>query len=197
MEIIKLTSENFPQHARQIAAIHAGAYSTEHLTAHFPADLLKRYYSCLVNESDLSLLCLDDAGREAGFIIAGSTLSAGISKFIRTDRLRFFAVLLKNPIFLWQKIRALLRAKVSKQKPSLASFRLLSISVRSDCQSSGYGKAMLECFEGELMKLGILRYGLSVRSSNKRAISFYERNGFHFEKEFLGSTYFYRNINES
>lgn len=198
MKIIELTKENYSRFAREIAGIHKSAYSSHHMTAHFSQAMLEEYYRCLVNESDLCILALDGSennegrlnARVIGFIVAGAAVSKGVASFLRSNRFYVFSLMLKNPMFLWKKITSLFLTRLIREKPSAAKFRLLSIGVFGSYQSAGVGKAMVSFFEDELRKSGVDSYGLSVRTENERAISFYQKNGFKFERIFVGSAYF-------
>jgi ribosomal protein S18 acetylase RimI-like enzyme len=104
--------------------------------------------------------------------------------------------MLKHPIFIFQKFHAKLISRF-RNATSEAKFRLLSIAVRSDAQSRGIGRKMLDAFEETLNSRGIVCYGLSVRGDNRKAISFYEKNGFFLEKEFPESKYYQKRLNMS
>ena len=202
MKLLKLNN-NISDYSRKIAEIHKSAYSKNHFTSCFSQEKLEEYYACLVEASDLSVIAVtgeaieglkNNQDKAVGFIIAGRSVSNGVTNFIKSNRMYVFYVMLINPMFLVQKIFTQILLKFIKVTPSKAKFRLLSISVLSGSQSTGVGKAMLESFEKELLGRGVECYGLSVRAINKRAISFYERNGFELENTLLGSKYYFKSL---
>ena len=199
MKIIELTAQNFSEYGREIAELHLNSYSKQHLTANFSVEKLEEYYRYLVEASELSIVSLDYSGNSnkpvLGFIVAGRTISRGVVQFLDSHRLYVLSVMLKNPVFIFEKIFSKLTAKFQKGNPSDAKFRLLSIAVKSDIQSHGIGHQMVEFFENTLIYRGISCYGLSVKSENIRAIKFYEKYGFVLEKEISGSKYFRKDLN--
>ncbi|MDI6792499.1 MAG: N-acetyltransferase [bacterium] len=204
MKIVDLSKDNYALYLQQITEVHMDAYSKKHLTANFSQEKLEEYYQCLIEASELSLICLDDSSGQneigsplvVGFVIAGSAVSKGVAKFLSLNRLYVLSVLLRKPRFLIEKFFVTIISRVKKSKPSATEFRLMSISVRSSFQSKGVGKIMLDCFEQGLINHGIKSYGLSVRGENVRAVAFYEKNGFKLEKVSHGSKYYFKNLGQ-
>lgn len=194
MQIKVITEDILPTHISSIAAIHKNAYHNDHFTSTFSIGKLEEYYSFLIKNSDLPLIALNDQGDCIGFIISGTTVSKGIQEFIRVNRMYLIGVMFRNPTFLIQKFYFKAYALFKPSRPSSAKFRLLSISVNPAFQSTGVGGFMLNFFESRLASMNIDSYGLSVRSNNTRAVQFYVNNGFVKEKEYLSTTYFYRDI---
>ena len=62
------------------------------------------------------------------------------------------------------------------------SFRLLSIGVYPEYQGKGISILLLNQFEEETFDK-VRAYGLSVHINNRRAIAFYQKNGFLFSGE--------------
>lgn len=193
MEIAEIAPENAPAFAEGIARIHAGAYSSAHFSATFDPEKLKQYNLLLVQNSDVSLVALED-GNPVGFVISGSAVSRGVRQFTRENRLYLVGRLLGQPQFLFEKVYGKLLNILSKPAPSTARYRLLSIATDPSAQSRGVGAALLSALEQRLVTRGIKRYGLSVRMDNPRAAEFYRRNGFVVEKEYLGSLYFGKDL---
>ena len=196
MKNIILNTNNINEYIDQIAVIHKNAYHKDHFTSNFSNNKLEEYYQYLINNSNLSVAYIDTNNNQCiGFIIAGESVSKGIAQFISTNRLYLLNIMLKNPSFLLEKVYTKLYTKIKpSKKPSKAKFRLLSISVDKNTQSKGVGKSMLDYFEEELLKLDIHYYGLSVRYTNTRAIKFYKKNNFIEEKQYMRSTYYYKEI---
>jgi ribosomal protein S18 acetylase RimI-like enzyme len=195
VELINL--KNFKNRLDQIAKIHLLAYSSDHFTSGFGLERLIEYNSNLIEASNLSVVAIDN-NEVLGFIIAGENVAAGVSKFTRENRGWLMLQLVKRPSILLAKIMAMIQKRVNPTQPSKAKFRLLSIASKPGSQSKGVGKEMLHFFEQELLRRGVPCYGLSVRNKNQRAIQFYERHGFVKEKEYLGSSYYFKQlVNES
>jgi ribosomal protein S18 acetylase RimI-like enzyme len=194
MQIEVITEDKLSAHISSIAAIHKKAYHNDHFTSKFAMPKLEEYYSYLIKNSDLPLIALSDQGDCVGFIISGTTVYLGIQEFVRVNRTYLLGVMFRNPNFLIQKVYFKAYSFFKKSRPSSARFRLLSISVDPECQSTGVGGIMLKFFESKLASMNIESYGLSVRTNNARAVQFYINNGFVKEKEYLSTTYFYRDI---
>ena len=194
MQIKVITEDILPTHIQSIAAIHKNAYHNDHFTSVFSIVKLEEYYNFLIKNSDLPLIAINDQGDCIGFIISGTTVSKGIQGFIRINRMYLMGVMFRNPTFLIQKLYFKAYALFKPSRPSLAEFRLLSISVNPAFQSTGVGERMLNFFESRLATMNINSYGLSVRSNNTRAVQFYVNNDFIKEKQYLSTTYFYKDV---
>lgn len=195
MEAVRLDSEEISKfHLEEIARIHYSAYSEEHFTSNFSLKKLKEYYKELIISSDLSLFFTDE-GRSIGFIIAGESISKGVSHFIKGNRSYIIFLLLTHPKFLLEKLTDILKSFLPSEKKECSKFRLMSIAVDSTIHSRGYGKRMLQIFEEYLKKGSHLSYGLSVRNDNEKGIRFYIDNGFVLEAETSDSHYYRKDLN--
>jgi ribosomal protein S18 acetylase RimI-like enzyme len=188
-----MTPNNLENRKEQIAKIHLLAYSREHFTSSFNLNKLIEYNQKLVDASDLSLLAIEN-GEVVGFIIAGKKVSVGVSNFTNENRGWLMWQLIKRPNILFDKIVGMINIRLKPAQPSQAKFRLLSIAIKPGAQGKGCGAEMLNFFERELLSRGVNCYGLSVKNKNSGAIRFYERNGFLKEKEYLGSSYYVKNL---
>jgi ribosomal protein S18 acetylase RimI-like enzyme len=193
MTIEIVNSNNIKQRVEQIAKIHSVAYSSDHFTSGFHLAKLVEYNQRLVEASDLSVLAVKN-NEVVGFIIAGERVSFGVSRFTDENRGWLMLQLLKRPSILISKILGLIKTRIYPNQPSQANFRLLSIATKPGSQSKGIGGEMLHFLEQELLCRGVSCYGLSVKNKNLRAIHFYERHGFVKEKEYLGSSYYFKNL---
>lgn len=193
MVISEITGGNASSFAEDVARIHAAAYSHEHFSATFGFEKLKEYNLLLIENSDISLVALDE-GRPVGFVISGTAVSRGVREFTRRNRPFLVRTLLSHPRFLFAKISGKLNGLFSSPAPSAAQYRLLSIATDPTAQSKGVGAALLAGLEQRLRERGVKRYGLSVRKGNPRAVEFYRRNGFAEEKEQTGSLYFTKEL---
>ncbi|MEH6799077.1 MAG: N-acetyltransferase [Halopseudomonas sabulinigri] len=187
---MEINDTNINEFLVGIAEIHYGAYSTSHFTSNFDSLMLKRYYTCLIENSDLSLVSVTDNEID-GFIVAGYNVGRGVAQFVKSYRLSVIRVFLSNPKFLAEKFLSFIsKLKASNESTELSKFRLMSIAVNPKTQSKGVGSQMLLSFESILQMRGIKSYGLSVRKKNARAVGFYIRNDFSVQKETKDSIYF-------
>jgi ribosomal protein S18 acetylase RimI-like enzyme len=193
MEIADVTTESAPILVEGIARIHALAYSHAHFSASFAPRKLQEYNLLLLQNSDISLVALEE-GKPIGFVISGTAVSRGVSQFTRENRMYLVGRLLSHPKFLFAKVYGKLSGAFQKPAPSTAPYRLLSIATDPSAQSRGVGAALLAALEQRLVARGVKRYGLSVRMDNPRAVDFYRRNGFTVEKEQLGSLYYAKDL---
>jgi ribosomal protein S18 acetylase RimI-like enzyme len=129
----------------EIALIHSRAYSRNHFTSRFPLSKLIEYNHRLIDSSDLTVLAVEN-GKVVGFIIAGNNLSAGVSEFVKHNRLWLAFRLAMMPKFLTSKISDRIRSWFVPSRASLAAFRLLSIAVAPEAQSKGIGLDMIGFF---------------------------------------------------
>lgn len=194
--ILEIDKKNCNEYLLGIANVHYSAYSKKHFTSCFNKLKLAEYYKNLINNSDLTLVFLDENNDISGFIVAGYTVGSGVADFIKSNRLYLMSVFSRNPSFFVEKVIAIVKSKLpSNQKAIyLEPFRLMSIAVDSQNHSKGIGGALISEFETLLKSRGIKGYGLSVRKENVRAIKFYLKNGFHIDKETNDSVYYGKDL---
>lgn len=162
METIEINSANAAQYAKDLGRIHAKAYSSDHFSAMFNPEKLAEYNLLLLQNSDISLVAVRD-NTVLGFLISGTAVSRGVREFTRENRAYLVGVLLSHPKFMLAKIAGKLNSIASKQAPSKASYRLLSVAVDPSTQSKGVGAALLNALEQRLKIRNVQQYGLSVR----------------------------------
>ncbi|RUM98892.1 GNAT family N-acetyltransferase [Pseudaminobacter arsenicus] len=192
MEIIQVTKENTALYLDGIAKVHMSAYSHGHFTSTFNHEKLKEYNRLLLDNSDISLVAVED-GRVVGFMISGEAVSRGVKEFTRQNRLYLIYKLLLRPDFLAAKAFGKLKSMASQSGP-VTRYRLLSIATDASAQSTGVGRQILAALEDKLRERGLDSYGLSVRLDNPRAVQFYQRNGFMVEREQPGALYFRKDL---
>lgn len=175
-----VNKENVFDYVSDIASIHKSAYSEEHFSSLLDIQHLTDYYKELIFNSDISIVCTEK-GNTLGFIISGVNISQGVSIYISVNRIYLLKLMLLNPKFILRKIISKFESLYKGTFETSCPFRLMSISVSKDHQSAGIGVKMLDFLESKLILENISRYGLSVKSENKRAIGFYKRNGFVLE----------------
>ena len=86
-----------------------------------------------------------------------------------------------------RKARAVGTLVVQSNNKRSPAVRLIGIAVVPAYQGTGVTTQILEEYERQLRAVGHKRVGLSVESSNRRAIAFYRKNGWN-ETRTLGAT---------
>lgn len=181
-----------------ICSVHKYAFDKDHFSSILPRPLLIKFYSELLRNNHYNYLAANEDNRILGFIVAGMNTGSAINNFIKQNLLSLFFVLLKNPRFLFQKVRLLINKLIPKNEfHSRARLRLLSIAVIKDSVHKGIGTQLIRHFENELIRNDIFIYGLSVKKHNQNAINFYKKNHFEVEKEEKEAYYFVRNLEEN
>jgi len=166
----------------QLVEIHKNAFTKEHFTAFFPDELLRKYLLKLIEANEYNIGAYNSEGIMTGFIIAGTKSDIVIKQFTSANLLTIFWQLMKHPFFLIEKIVDLILRFTRSKNISKEQVRLYLFEIDRPYQGEGLGKELLEYFENLLLSKQIFSFGLSVRKKNRRAVNFYERNG--FKKEF-------------
>lgn len=166
----------------QIVEIHKNTFTKEHFTAFFPDELLKKYLLKLIEANEYNIGAYNSEDKMVGFIIAGSKSDDVIKEFTSNNLLTIFWQLMKHPFFLIEKIVDLILRVTGSKNISKEKVRIYLFEIDKPYQGEGLGKELLENFETFLLSQQIFSFGLSVRKKNRRAVNFYERNG--FNKEF-------------
>lgn len=194
----KVDINNLDNYIDSICQIHKKAYSSSHLTSSFPLWLLHSYYNSLVKASAYSFVAMHNNKAE-GFVISGNNFIDEMKEFQRKNffKIVFFSFL--RPVTFLYKSYFYIKSKFSMSKlnrnfENKVKYRLFSIAVMPSTQSSGLGSKMVNHLEETLIHMKIYEYGLSVKRSDKRAISFYERNSFLFEKSVEDNDFFIKNL---
>lgn len=166
----------------QLVEIHKNTFTKEHFTAFFPDELLKKYLLKLIEANEYNIGAYNSEDKMVGFIIAGSKSDDVIKEFTSNNLLTIFWQLMKHPFFLIEKIVDLILRVTGSKNISKEKVRIYLFEIDKPYQGEGLGKELLENFETFLLSKQIFSFGLSVRKKNRRAVNFYERNG--FNKEF-------------
>lgn len=176
-----------------VVGIHFNAYLDDHFTNALSVAKLKEYYLLLAKGEVFSFVLYVDA-RPAGFLLCGEGLNTKVKAYVYKNFLSMVWILLRNPRFLFPKIKSFLtRFRKSKWR-SKASVRVLSIAVSKDQQGRGIGKKMMQILEDKLREHHEDTYGLSVKNKNVSAITFYESIGFVKEHSDAKSSYYWKSI---
>ena len=156
--------------------------------------MLINFYTTLLQYNNYNYIALDSNEKPLGFIVAGYEIDAAINLFIKRNILSLSFILLKNPKFLYQKLKILLRKNSNNGFVSKANLRLLAIGVKKDSEHKGIGTQLIQYFDNDLLQNGENKYGLSVKKNNTNAIKFYLKNNFKVEKEDKNSIYYIKEI---
>ena len=177
-----------------ICTLHQYAFNSDYFTSTFSQKMLINFYTMLLKNNDYNYIAIDDKNNPLGFIVAGYKTSATINLFIKKNVLSLSTILLKNPKFLFQKIKILVRRNSSDKFVSKAKLRLLAIGVKKDSENKGIGTHLIQYLDQDLLRNGENIYGLSVKKNNINAIKFYLKNNFKVEKEDKNSIYYIKEI---
>ncbi len=170
-----------------VARIHKRAYTSSHLTSHFPEDLLVRYYGHFIGGGcDIYLaVCFD--GRSSfkrasgetvrGFVVCGTGVPQRIATFKKDNLPRILRVALMHPRISVPK--ALTSAfGFLRQCQTHVSSEFLILSVASADQRSGVGSLLLNSAMTAACERGLKEIGLYVNTNNIPAINAYLKAGF-------------------
>jgi ribosomal protein S18 acetylase RimI-like enzyme len=174
-----------------IADVHLAAFTTSALTALGP-ETVRRYYEWqFTGPHRLWAFGVELDGRLAGFCLGG-VFSGSMSGFLRQNRMFLLSRLVARPglavaPFMRRRLPAALRSLVAgwRRIPPAdaagrereASFGILAIAVRPDCQGKGLGQRLMERSEHTARADGFGRMHLHVHPQNRQAVRFYEASG--------------------
>lgn len=181
----------------KIAVIHKSAYGSDHFSSRFSEKMLRKYYESFLDNNEYCYSATNEYNEMVGFIIAGNNTAEAVLKFSQSNTLALIWYSLLTPAEIFSKAKGFLRNLVTRkheESVSRVKLRLLSIATGSQWQGLGYGKQMIAEFEKQLRNVGILAYGLSVRTKNLRAVKFYVANGFEEEARNNKSIYFIKRL---
>ncbi|MCE5286406.1 MAG: GNAT family N-acetyltransferase [Pelosinus sp.] len=179
-----------------IAALHKRMFST-HFLGQYSESLILAFYREFVDSSTFLVSDLD--GKICGFVLGGYDSNLAVSKnnFLRNKRAKYIIESITKPKIYQEGLKRLLLLLWNQgysYTPSVAKYRLLSIAVSPAVQGKGIAASLVKHFEKKI-PLDTEIYGLSVKSSNKRAIAFYEKLGFELEKCLEDGLYYTKKIN--
>lgn len=152
--------------------------------------LRELYKSFAFRDYGLLRVLLDDNNNVIGFA-SGTTEPEIFYKRLRKERgFIFFCKaipgLLSNPFLVIKKLWYALFYKGEKPSGILNAALLSSIAVLPDASGKSYGKKLLMDYESTVKKIGCESLYLTTdKSGNDGVISFYKRNGYSVESEFI------------
>lgn len=157
--------------------------------------LLEAFYKEYMNDNpELFVVAEDEGSKIVGFCMGYyMDKDEQMQNFLRKNRLRVlwktFLLLLIGNKQAWNKILSRLKHKpdisdwtiVNDKYESIKNEErgdLLSVCVLPECRGKGYAQGMMEHYLDAMKKAKRKLCLLSVKTDNKRARSYYERNGF-------------------
>lgn len=178
-----------------IINLHLRSFGKNHFSAIFNKNLLNKYFSKLIRMNEYCFVYYNDEENELqGYLIAGFYTDKAVNSFTKENLFPLFITLLKNPLFIPEKITESFKRVSGKTEKKRAKCRLYLISVDEKYKGRGIGNEISKHFENELKKDGIDVYGLSVRKDNKSAIGFYNKYGYTLDFTNSKSIYYLKNI---
>lgn len=167
---------------KKICDIHRSAFGKELFSTHLKDELLEGFFEALITTNKYCFIVEEEQGNSVyGYIIGGYKTQQAADKFFNAHILSAIIIMIRNPVFILEKISKFLKKFFLKSPDSKAALRLYLIGVENSVNKKGVGSLLLSKFEEELEKDGINQYGLFVHKFNKNAIRFYERRRFEHE----------------
>jgi ribosomal protein S18 acetylase RimI-like enzyme len=160
------------QYINQIAVLHKKEFPFYHFTSRFPISLLENYFRYLIKFQEFSHLALAENGMVIGYLIGGSHSVQAVYRFQKDFRFGVSLVLLKNPSFIYEKIKNILnrKTKVSSDEKIYSNYVMCV-----DPKAKGSpGLVLIRHFEKKLIENNIKEYYCSVRPSNKKVMQMYD-----------------------
>jgi ribosomal protein S18 acetylase RimI-like enzyme len=180
---------------QNIINLHLSSFDRNHFSAVFSKKMLEKYFENLLELNEFNFVFYNDEQKELlGYVIAGFNSQEAVNKFIKKNYFSVILTLLKNPKFLSEKVSEIVEKIFGKEIIKKAKCRLYLIAVNEHYKGKGIGKQLINHLENEIRKSGLNLYGLSVRKDNKKAIGFYNKNGYEVEFENSKSIYYIKNI---
>lgn len=179
----------------RIAEIHLRTFSKDHFTSTFSKEFLIEYLTYIIKINNNSYLVKNNDDEVIGYIIGGNKTTYAVDNFFKKHFIKIIFITLKNPKFLLEKIIQFIHKYILKNIfESKYSYRILFIAIDENYKGKNIISKLLQYFEKELVNDNIFEYGLSVRNNNKRAIQFYEKNGFIIENKSELSYSYYKKL---
>lgn len=181
-----------------VAEIHKNQFS-DHYLGQFSIELLRLFYSGFLNR-DIIFLVSEVDGRVCGFVVGGNLKSINrcSSIFIKDNISLYTREIFLRPHTWVKSLKKLFNLLFRKNVPAesldyIMEYTLLSISVCPSFQGKGIAGQLVTAFDSNMKEYSD-EYFLSVKDTNARAISFYEKNGFVKERHFSGEVQLIKKI---
>lgn len=172
---------------RQVAELHRTGFPGYFLSQ-LGSDFIREYYSEFIDADDACAFVARRNGEVVGFVAGCRDRTAYMRRLYRH---RFFDVAkivavraVESPELLpaiWRRLPLVRRAVGSRGHRSSVPARLLSIAVAPEHRGGGVADALVEAFSARMAGSGVDLVGLSVNTTNERAMAFYQKTGWTIE----------------
>ena len=152
--------------AKSVAVLHKLVFGKIHFTTSISISLLMKYFEDLIAMMKYGIIVKDNDDI-VGYLFADTNSGQIINDFLRANFLKVFFYLLRNPLFILEKIRKLFSKFSSKNKNTRSEISLYLIAVDTRLGGRGIGKELIYNFEELLMRNNEKNYMLSVRINNQ------------------------------
>jgi ribosomal protein S18 acetylase RimI-like enzyme len=159
-----------------VARIHKASFSHDHITSHYPDNLLITFYKEIAISNNYCYVAFS-GGKLIGFVFAGRNTRQSVNNFISKNYLNLLMVVLAHPSFILSSMFGIFNRLITSKSNSQSIVTLLSIAVHPSFKHQGVGKELVSRFENDLKKNNEHVYKLSVRKKNDTAIKFYKKQG--------------------
>ncbi len=167
----------------EISILHRSLFK-DHYLGKFTLNFIRRFYSCYLTRNIIFLIAESEDNKVVGFVMGGksSILAECMNQFMRKFFFQYLVEVIVKPslwLYTLKRILILFRNKIKRDSKldRTLTWGLLSIGIDKQYQGKGVAKKLLIEFELAL-PLDISKYILSVKEDNKKAIAFYNKNGF-------------------
>jgi len=189
-----------------IAKIHKESYPEDHFLNELSLDLIANYYGSFLKYRAIFLVC-SIGGRICGFLLGGEgdILNKARNDFIEQNKYGMTLYVIMR-LFSMKFVRRLLPRFVDLVQTSLCKrldkrdlprskvsyHGIFSIAVSNEIRGRNLGKVLLDNFEGELRRMRVQKYLVTVRKNNLRAIKFWRKSGFCTKEETAADIHMYK-----
>lgn len=167
----------------RIVAFHSQQFEDYYLTQ-LGSKVLESYYGFFISSAKNKCFITLDGEEVVGLALFVTDFDAHISRFYATYKMLLSVSIIKSLLkfnkIVWggtlERVKNVF--KKSDDSLELPKLTLLSLAVSKEHRGHGIGQELLEHAEEYYRQKQIKSYYLSVLSKNKKAIKFYEKNGF-------------------
>ncbi|MFH1963402.1 MAG: GNAT family N-acetyltransferase [bacterium] len=171
----------------QIVTVHILSFKGFFLSFLGPRFLSLYYLGICSATEGISFVYLNPLGKPVGFVAGSSNPRGFYSRLLKRDWLRFslasLGAILKNPRIIRRLVKALFHPSGNPIGDEVAG--LFSVGVLPELQGTGIGKKLVLSFLDEAKRRNCKKVFLTTdRDGNDMVNSFYQKLGFHIEREY-------------
>jgi len=178
------------KNAAEVTSIHQAALP-EGFLVHLGPAVLRHVYAVAFEAPGAIGLVVREGTEVAGFLLAAADRRALFRHVLWRRGIRFglaaLIALAREPAVLGRLLETLRYPGASQSSASSRPPReaeLIAIAIRPDCRGRGYGTALIDALDRELVRRGVSAYAASVYADDTAARIFYEKLGFELAGEF-------------